>query len=416
MNVKNILKTSMIILSFNILWFSNIVNAVNTNLIDIEKHWAEENIIELVERGIISGYSDGRFKPENEITTIEFLKMLIEAGDYNLIRSGDCVYPDFYLETAIYRNLISKEKCSDLNKLMTRYEMVEIISRFVNISEVKENRNIFKDLNDESKENVLKLVKLKIINGYEDKTFKGENAVTRAEAATVILKILDARDKIILQQKYDISKRKDLSNYIGGTESSVKTFYEVKNDEILIYDSGRYAKLNAYKVSGENIDLSKIINIIKTLVNENGYVAVMYVPSQYTINELKICYGKNELNSLCGKYDFLFNYYENSTYKLSSKSLNKVFSDNCYMRIDIVDVYNDNFVDEFKKEKLLDCLKIEFGNNSTRILNYILNKSRDYEKNVGREQEHFDKKIFGKYIVNYYQKEDGIPQFYIERK
>jgi hypothetical protein len=40
-------------------------------------------------------------------------------------------------------------------------------------------------------ENVQKLSKLKIINGYPDKTFRGENPVTRAEAVSFLKRTLD---------------------------------------------------------------------------------------------------------------------------------------------------------------------------------------------------------------------------------
>ena len=64
----------------------------------------------------------------------------------------------------------------------------------------------------------------------------------------------------------------------------------------------------------------------------------------------------------------------------------------------------------------MDAFKVEFGSNASGILNYMLAKSRNYERNLGREKEFSEKRYFGKYIVNYYQKENDFPKFYIERK
>ena len=161
------MKRVLIITILNLIIFSNIVKASELFFLDMDEHWAKENVIKLTEKGFVSGYSDNTFKPENKITTMEFLKVLIEAGEYKLIRKGDSIYPDFYYETALDRGLISKE--IDVNKNMTRYEMLEIISKFINLENVREAKNKFKDLKNEYKTIVLKFVDLKIINGYKDK-------------------------------------------------------------------------------------------------------------------------------------------------------------------------------------------------------------------------------------------------------
>ena len=62
-----------------------------------------------------------------------------------------------------------------------------------------------------------------------------------------------------------------------------------------------------------------------------------------------------------------------------------------------------------KKERLLAALKIEFDNNANRVLNFMMSEKRDYE-------EQSEKRVIGNFVVNYYQKADGIQQFYIERK
>jgi hypothetical protein len=410
--MKKIIK--MTILNFIIL--TSIVNASGNVFIDIQKHWAEENIVKLAEMGIVTGYDDSTFKPENEITIMEFLKLLVETGEYTLVRNGNAIYPDFYYETAKAHDLLKGFEEIDVAKIMTRNEMVNILANFIDIKDIKVNKNIFKDLDEKNKTNVLKLTNLNVINGYGDRTFRGQNNVTRAEATTVIVNVLKIREKLIKEKQYDISLRNDLSNYIGGGVSGIKPFYEIKDGELLFYDSGRYAQLEAYSVSSKIIKIENIIKIIHALVNEKAYVSVMYIPSKYTINELKIYYGKNERKTLCGEYDFAFTYYENDTYKLADKSLNNKFSNNCYLRVDLINVYDDNWINKYKKEKLMDAFKIEFESNASGILNYMLAKSKNYERDLGREKEFSETKTFGNYIVNYYQKENDIPKFYIERK
>lgn len=420
MNKKKVILILMICLCVSF----NKANAQEIQFKDVENHWAEKYILELANKNIVNGYEDDTFKPEENVNIVEFLKMIIEAGNYELVRDGKKIYPDFYIATAKKEKIVNEE--IDFEKPLTRYEMVEIISNFVRLNDVKANKNIFKDIKDideERKNNILKLAKLGVINGYQDKTFKGYNNITRAESTKVILAAMNVKKELVSKRSYKVEEEKELSNYLNEKTSSIKTFYEISNDRLKIYDYGRYASLDGYEVSNTQIDIKKIIKIIKKLINESAYVAVTYVPSKYTINELKILYGTNENKVLCGEYDFAFNYYENDLYNLSSKSLNDEFSDNCYLRIDVIKLWDDYeeykngiYVDKYKKAKLDEALKIEFGSSSEKISKYIIEKNINYVTNATTNEEIVDKKVVGKYIVNFYQKVDGVPQFYIERK
>ncbi|WP_374015969.1 S-layer homology domain-containing protein [Paenibacillus thiaminolyticus] len=48
---------------------------------DINGHWAEKNILALVQRGAVTGYQDNMFKPKNKITRAEFATILVKALD-----------------------------------------------------------------------------------------------------------------------------------------------------------------------------------------------------------------------------------------------------------------------------------------------------------------------------------------------
>ena len=48
---------------------------------DVDKsHWAFEAIAELTDRGVINGYNDGSFKPEETISRAEWAKIMIDAA------------------------------------------------------------------------------------------------------------------------------------------------------------------------------------------------------------------------------------------------------------------------------------------------------------------------------------------------
>lgn len=50
-----------------------------TSLTDIQGHWAEANIQQLVQSGAVSGYPDRTFKPNKTITRAEFVVMVVKA-------------------------------------------------------------------------------------------------------------------------------------------------------------------------------------------------------------------------------------------------------------------------------------------------------------------------------------------------
>jgi len=63
--------------------FSVFVEKQNTVFRDARSHWANDEINAFVRRGILSGYPDGTFKPEQNITRAEFLIILSRLYDWN---------------------------------------------------------------------------------------------------------------------------------------------------------------------------------------------------------------------------------------------------------------------------------------------------------------------------------------------
>jgi S-layer homology domain len=64
---------------------------VNTNIAqasDVAGNWAEPFIRALVDKGIIAGYPDGTFKPDQPVTRAEFAALLNKAFDLQPVRAG----------------------------------------------------------------------------------------------------------------------------------------------------------------------------------------------------------------------------------------------------------------------------------------------------------------------------------------
>ena len=77
----------------------NNIEVASLNLSDITKqHWAAGYIGALALSGIISGYEDGTFRPENTVTYNEFIKMTVAILGYSSIAEADGGYPPGYIK------------------------------------------------------------------------------------------------------------------------------------------------------------------------------------------------------------------------------------------------------------------------------------------------------------------------------
>lgn len=154
--------------------------------------------------GYIYGYPDGSVKPEGKITREEMTAILyrILNHDYEkpFVETGS-VFSDVNLDCWAVHDI---EYMADKNIVygypdgefkpknnLTRAEFAALIRRFTGI-ENADSKNPFSDLDKShwAYEDILALNASGLIEGYDDKTYRAENEITRAEVMTVINKIL----------------------------------------------------------------------------------------------------------------------------------------------------------------------------------------------------------------------------------
>lgn len=171
---------------------------VKAALKDISGHWAEANISRLVEAGAVGGYPGGCFEPDNTITRAEFAAILVNA--FKLEPKSGEVFNDTSghwardsIKTAAANGIVSgySENSFGPNDPITRQQMAVMISRVANLSDGE--GKTFADSNqiaDWAQAAVAAVSGGNIISGYPDNTFRPQAYATRAEAVTVIVKAL----------------------------------------------------------------------------------------------------------------------------------------------------------------------------------------------------------------------------------
>ncbi|HBC94757.1 MAG TPA: hypothetical protein DCZ10_18130, partial [Pelotomaculum sp.] len=169
------------------------------SLNDIAGHWAEDNIKQLVAKNAITGYPDGSFKPDNNITRAEFATVLVKA--YGLTPQSGKVFTDTashwakdFIATAASYGIIKgyNDAAFGPDDLITREQMAVMIARAAQLAAVSDGTP-FGDaasISDWAKDAVAAAVEAGIIQGYPDNTFKPQANATRAEAVTVIVNAL----------------------------------------------------------------------------------------------------------------------------------------------------------------------------------------------------------------------------------
>ena len=168
-------------------------------------HWANEYITDLANRGIISGYDDNTFRPSNKVTRAEFVKMIIgAAGLYDV--EAACEFSDVpadawyyqYVASAFEKGIISgvDEETFGVNSNITRQDVAVIAARILKYlkAETPEAGDVaFTDaeaISDYATDSVKLLSEMGIVNGFDDGSFTPQGALTRAEAATIIKRLM----------------------------------------------------------------------------------------------------------------------------------------------------------------------------------------------------------------------------------
>ena len=159
--------------------------------------WAQEAINKLCEKGIVSGYGDNTFAPDNTVTRAEFTKMIVlAAGDiegkafagFADVSAADWFAP--YIEKAASAGLVSGNGNLFMpNGFISREDAALILYRLLapnNSFSESESFSDESDISDYALEAIKTLAGAKIISGMGDGTFSPKTTLTRAQAAVLI--------------------------------------------------------------------------------------------------------------------------------------------------------------------------------------------------------------------------------------
>ena len=179
---------------------SNEKPVINVNLSDIKGHWAESQINEFISNGHINGYNDGTFKPNNSITRAEFVKIFNKY--FGLTKTSGKVFNDtknhwakIEIDIAVTNGVCNGVSETEFrpNDPITREQAAKMISNYMKLDDSNHDKlDKYSDKNKVSSwalNSVEGIIEKGYMNGYEDKTFRPNNSITRAEAVVTLSRV-----------------------------------------------------------------------------------------------------------------------------------------------------------------------------------------------------------------------------------
>ena len=177
---------------------------------DVDKnHWAEEYIIKLAEKNILSGFSDGSFKPDETVNREQFVKMLVLALELEYSENNigftdvqDDRWSFSFVRTAAALGIVKGYENNEFKPLdnIKREDMAVMIERALKAIGVKpllSNKPAnFVDMEKVSgyaTESVKTIQQMGVISGMSDNKFCPDENLTRAQAAKIICMITELR-------------------------------------------------------------------------------------------------------------------------------------------------------------------------------------------------------------------------------
>lgn len=256
---------------------------------DINGHWAESQIRQLEQKGVVSGYNGNLFNPDGNITRAEFITLINKASGFTEkedISFNDVKNSDWFadqIKIAAKQKYIGgyEDNTFRPQNNITKEEATTAIAKVLNLSGDENTANSFADSAEFtwSKKYIGATKKANIISGYEDNTFKPKNFITRAEAVVLILKAED--------YKLNLSYTEFNESKIYGTDEM-----QTINNDVFITTAG--ITLKNYIING-NLTIAGDINIEDINFENITVTGTIYINGG---NSTKIYFKNSNSNNL----------------------------------------------------------------------------------------------------------------------
>ena len=176
--------------------------ALRTKFVDVPGHWAEEEILEAVYRGLFKGMDDTHFAPNADLTRAELVTVLYRMAGEPSVESMTHPFADIAADTWYTDAVIWAYNAEVVNGVsdtafapaanITREQIAAILFRFSG-AEAEETDHLA-DFTDADKVNAYAVDAMNwavangLINGMGDGTLAPQGNASRAQIATILMR------------------------------------------------------------------------------------------------------------------------------------------------------------------------------------------------------------------------------------
>ncbi|MGF7033411.1 hypothetical protein J2T17_004359 [Paenibacillus mucilaginosus] len=206
---------------------------------DMEGHWSKESVNRGVQKGYVDGYEDGTFRPENNVSRSEFIKMTMTALGISVPKAaeGEEWYIP-YINAAVNAGIHRWDDFTTggWNTPISRLEMARI--------SVRASDSTFqrKEVNIDDKAVMLNATKAGLVQGLANGDLAPQNATTRGQSVTIIERILGVKEG----EKLEVDMNALANAEIQATGTNFNTVFGKK---LLIYFPFTVPVSSAYSVT-----------------------------------------------------------------------------------------------------------------------------------------------------------------------
>jgi hypothetical protein len=163
-----------------------VVNSRKTFTDVASSAWCYKYVTELSDANVISGYSDGSFKPDNTVTYGAALKLIMLAAGYPEQAPTDKNVFSGYLALARSEGIVTRSNV-DLTAKITRLQMAQLAAGALKLDTT--NLSTVQPFTDTTDTSVRALNAAGIVEGYFSNgtsTFKPNNTLTRGQMSAIV--------------------------------------------------------------------------------------------------------------------------------------------------------------------------------------------------------------------------------------
>ena len=212
-----------------------------------QTHWANEAVAQMAEQGILEGYPDGTFRPDETLTRAQFLAMVVRAWwpeEVGQPTDGDWWRP--YYTLAQQKGLL---QCGDgmdfvqadkvaLDNPITRFEMATVlyhVGQTLSVHQIPASEVSFSDADffpERYLYSVEWVTEVGLLNGYPDGSFSGDRSLKRSEGAAAVQRLL-ARKALTDEDTLIAGSGQILLTYVQTQTGITVTSRDVADGDVL---------------------------------------------------------------------------------------------------------------------------------------------------------------------------------------